>query len=474
MTDALTVAILGAGFSGIAVGYELVQQAQVPLQLIFFDPSPYAGTGIAYSTDCPGHLLNVPAEQMSALKRDPEHFYNWLHTEAHRWRSLDPSFHHLQIRKNMFLPRMIYGSYLKQLTAQMIEAANLKGSSVQWLSETVDCVSLRERGQLLLSTTSGNKYSAQAMVLAVGVPWTRVLPQKGELCADYLRAPWPYLTNMALARAWLKNCTPSSILAIVGSGLTMLDVLATLEAVGYPGKILVMSRSGFFPQPHDLASQPAHLHLSTRAFPRSAAGIFRELRKQCQLAEEQGEGWRSAIDAMRPITAALWRELSIENKRRMLRHAFGLWNSYRHRAPPEALVVMQRYQKEQRLTLIKAQVEALERTGSGLHINAIDTSSGQPIKLFADLVVNCTGPSFEVSKQPCQLIHNLLKEGLAEADSLGLGLKTSANGGLIGPAQHQLFTLGATLFGTYFETIAVPEIRTQCETVVATLLTGLR
>src|SRR3989339_2227722 len=78
MSHTPNIAIIGAGFKGIITTYQLVQQSSIPLTIQVYDHSAYAKQDIAYSTDCPFHLLNVPCERMGALHYHPEDFYRWL------------------------------------------------------------------------------------------------------------------------------------------------------------------------------------------------------------------------------------------------------------------------------------------------------------------------------------------------------------------------------------------------------------
>jgi uncharacterized NAD(P)/FAD-binding protein YdhS len=82
-----------------------------------------------------------------------------------------------------------------------------------------------------------------------------------------------------------------------------------------------------------------------------------------------------------------------------------------------------------------------------------------------DWVVNCTGPeSHARTAQP--LLRQLLTEGLACADPLGLGLVASGDGRIVGRdghRRHGLYAIGPLLKGMLWETTAVPELRVQAQ-----------
>jgi uncharacterized NAD(P)/FAD-binding protein YdhS len=65
---------------------------------------------------------------------------------------------------------------------------------------------------------------------------------------------------------------------------------------------------------------------------------------------------------------------------------------------------------------------------------------------------------------PGQLLRDLFGCGLARPDSLRLGLDATPGGAVLGAAGRPsgaLFTLGPPLRGLWYETTAIPEIRTQ-------------
>src|SRR6478609_7538769 len=74
------VVVVGAGASGTLAALHLARTAgrrSTRLDLVVIDPIPRIGTGTAFGTSDPEHLLNVPAAGMSALPEDPGHFVAW-------------------------------------------------------------------------------------------------------------------------------------------------------------------------------------------------------------------------------------------------------------------------------------------------------------------------------------------------------------------------------------------------------------
>ena len=66
MSDRPTVAVIGAGFSGLLTALRLLLAPEGP-RVVLIEKGPRFGRGAAYSTASPHHLLNVRATNMSAL-----------------------------------------------------------------------------------------------------------------------------------------------------------------------------------------------------------------------------------------------------------------------------------------------------------------------------------------------------------------------------------------------------------------------
>jgi uncharacterized NAD(P)/FAD-binding protein YdhS len=82
----------------------------------------------------------------------------------------------------------------------------------------------------------------------------------------------------------------------------------------------------------------------------------------------------------------------------------------------------------------------------------------------AGWLINATGPDGDITRTGDPLLRDLFDRGLARPDPLRLGLDATPSGALLdtnGRPSGTLFTLGPPLRGLWYETTAIPEIRTQ-------------
>ena len=117
----------------------------------------------------------------------------------------------------------------------------------------------------------------------------------------------------------MTQLAPQSTVLIIGSGLTMVDAVVSLEQAGHRGPIEVFSRHGLLPhvrrQPPTWDDFLAADH--SLSSPRQLLG---EVRRQCQLALEQGVDWQAPLDTVRVHIARLWSQASEAQKRQFVRH----------------------------------------------------------------------------------------------------------------------------------------------------------
>ncbi len=74
------VAIVGGGAAGALAAIHLLREHRErgALEIDLIDRTGSFGAGVAYGTQDPLHVLNVPAVRMGAISGHPEHFHEWL------------------------------------------------------------------------------------------------------------------------------------------------------------------------------------------------------------------------------------------------------------------------------------------------------------------------------------------------------------------------------------------------------------
>lgn len=92
-------------------------------------------------------------------------------------------------------------------------------------------------------------------------------------------------------------------------------------------------------------------------------------------------------------------------------------------------------------------------------------------------VINCSGPETNYARSRDPLITDMLARGFIRPDPLGVGLDVSEQGALLsshGVASSRLFAVGPVTRGTFWEIVAVPDIRLHCVRLANHLMTIAR
>src|SRR5690606_34127706 len=139
------------GFSGTVLAIRLLERARTGDGVTVIDPAPTPGSGVAYSTVDPDHLLNVRAGGMSAFPERPADFTDWL---AATGATADPA---------AFLPRAVYGAYV---AARLREAVAASAGTFRHLRARADAVRLQPGGVIV--EAGGERVAADSAVLAFG------------------------------------------------------------------------------------------------------------------------------------------------------------------------------------------------------------------------------------------------------------------------------------------------------------------
>ena len=305
MSDAPSIAIIGAGFSGSLLAVQLARQAKTPLHITLYDTHGAFANGVAYGTREPLHLLNVAAARMGAMDKEPEHFYAWLKTQAN-----------IQGNPDEFMPRMIYARYLTSLLQEAKQKA-----TIECVTAEVTDITPQGKGFAILTLKDGSTRTSDRVALALGN-----LPAQPFSWSKALTSP-RYIPHVWAAPhgSILGGGDKSGPVGIIGTGLTTIDAILTLRKAGYTGKIIALSRNGLLPQPH-LPPLPAHPRfLTPESAPSTALGMLRRLSEPRSSVPRRraptGARWWTHS---RPDTQALWQHLS-QQQQRKLRRTLSFW-----------------------------------------------------------------------------------------------------------------------------------------------------
>jgi uncharacterized NAD(P)/FAD-binding protein YdhS/glyoxylase-like metal-dependent hydrolase (beta-lactamase superfamily II) len=458
-----TIAIVGGGFSGSLVATHLLKTASQPLTIKLIERSQQIGKGIAYSTDTNCHLLNVSAGNMSAFARDPGHLLRWLQYNRDELAAFFPE----EVNASTFIPRKVYGLYIQSVLA---EAEATAPSDVRLERLTDEVVGIQPEGKgTMISLRSGRCFAADRVVLALGnSPSTPpAIDHADGNDESYLRNAWS-----ADALADLDADAP---VLLIGTGLTMVDMVLSLHDHQHRGKIYAVSRRGLFPQKHQ-AAQPYPSFLTPETSPKTVREWLRRLRTEVEVAAAQGYDWRAVIDSLRPITKQIWQKLPTVEQQRFLRHVTPYWDMHRHRIAQQVADVVTQMLDSGQLIISAGRIREYQALPDGVAVTVCQRKTQANTILHVRRIVNCTGVAADYRRSPHPLIANLRSQGLIRPNAIGLGLDTDARGAIYaadGQVSTLLYTLGTPRKGDLWETIAVPELRLQAQELSKTLLQSL-
>ena len=428
------VAIIGGGYSGTILAAKL---ARLGVESFLIDGSGRMGRGTAYSTLEPAHLLNVAAHNMSAFADDPDDFA--LRFEAAGGDRSD------------YAERRFYGKYMGDILDRAVASGHVECIDAQALSA--------ERGDThwTIGLDDGRTLESAALVLAMGNQSPEPLAGLADAGARYIANPWGEEARKAIDEA----VGAGGDILLIGTGLTMVDTVLSLDSAGFGGNILALSRRGQMPRSHDKV-EPAPVALD-EVPSGSVIGLWRWLRRR-----SAKHGWRAAVDSLRPHSHPLWQGLSLDQQRRFLRHARPYWDVHRHRIAPRVAQRMVELIAEGRLTVAAGRILAARDAGSALEVDIRRRGAKSPeTKRFA-CAINCTGPLHAIGKTRDPLLRGLLDSGAIEPDALGIGLGLE-DGARVAGAEN-LWAMGGLTKGQYWEIIAVPDIRHQAAGIAAQIV----
>jgi uncharacterized NAD(P)/FAD-binding protein YdhS len=441
--DSCSVAVVGGGASGTLMTAHLLKCAGDAVHVRLIEPREQIGRGLAYATENESHRLNVRASNMSAFPDHPDHFWRWLRANDH---SGEDRF--------CFVPRMVYGRYLGTLVEDRLAETEPR---VRWLRKTV--TGLSERNGSVTLRLSGSETAVFDMAVLCC----------GHEASETLDAP--FVSPWEDPRSW--NVAPDSTILILGTGLTMVDAAIALSESGHRGPIVALSRRGLLPQAHRRV-EPAQIIETELPSPARLASFLGWLRARARNEIQSGGDWRSIVDGLRPHVQAIWRAMPNRSRRRFLEHARPWWDIHRHRMAPEVEAKIRALQESGQLRILAGHLLEANAKQKGADVSIRPRASEALARLEVSRIVSCRGLTSDPRRSSNPVVAQLVAEGFARADPLGIGLDVDNDCALVdatGRASKRIFAVGPMSQAAFWESIAVPDIRLQAESL-ARRLTG--
>ena len=442
-----TVAIVGAGFSGLMTAIHLLRDPHGP-RVRLIERRGLFGVGVAYLPGHGDHMLNVRARNMSAFADDPDHFRRWL--DAHRDVSAGSAF----------VTRSRYGQYLQELMREAI----CQSSADRFLLEADGVASVRrDRQGWRIGLDMGRWFTADAVVLAIGNLPPRIPPGLDLAGANVdgllgtIFEPDPWAVD-------LSSFPAEGTVLMLGTGLTAVDVALEIAARRPGIRMFALSRHGLLPRRHAADVEPLPIGAMT-------GGVSALLRAIRTLARTHD--WRMVVDGIRPQVQDIWRGWPEADRARFLRHLRAWWNVHRHRLAPEVAARIDHLTASGQLIVRAGRMLRLDANGEGAMLHWRPRGAAESVDEPVVRIINCTGPNEHLSASADPLIASLYHGAILRADRLRLGADVDDGSRAIaadGQAHDSLFAVGPLARGTFWEITSVPDIRAQAAAVAQAIL----
>lgn len=446
VSDSFDIAIIGGGYTGAVLALHLARHAPGGTRIAIIEPRVELGSGLAYETLADEHHINVPAERMGVGVEAPDRFDVWL------------KVHHPELigdghPEHTYVSRRWFGVFVRDRLADALRHSHV---SVHHIKARAVSARATAGGTEIQLSNGETPLRARHVVIAVshGLP---VLPHgiPSALAArrGLLENPWD------IDR--LKEIPSEGRVLIIGTGLTMADIIASLIARGHRGRILALSRHGLLARKAGPGHVPPGLDLA--AWPAAPlARYVKQIRAEIVQAEAQGLPWRGVFTALRVQSEHLWSRLTPADQRRFLRHLKAFYDVHRYRMPPETYELIEAAEARGQVEIFAARFVRAEATAAGFEAIIRRRGPKTDEHLAVAAIVNCTGPKQKLGADPTTFLGALIAGGIVRVDPFGLGLAIDRDFRAIGGAPD-VYALGPLTRERFGDTYGAPEIQLHAE-----------
>lgn len=452
------IVIVGGGFSGAALAIQLARRSEQPLAITLLEPRPQPGHGVAYSAEDPAHRINVPAARMMLSAAEEGEFERWYRASPAfagdpqaRWRD-----------GKLYPQRSAFGRYMAE---KFWQAASDSPSTLRHLQDRA--IGL-DQGAIV--TAAGQRLAADVVVLAISHPPPALPHQVAARLAHH-----PALVADPWQPAALHRVGRDERVGIIGTGLSMADVVASLHRIGHRGPITAFSRRGLLPRPNAEGDYtPWTLSTGEVTADRTRDWLART-RREIAAAAEQGISWQAVLDEVRRQGQQIWQRLPLAEQRRFLRHLRPWWDVHRYRIAPQVHAVIAAAQQSGQLRVVSARLAALDSTPHTVTLS-LKHRRGMLEQVTVDRLMVTTGPAHSALIQSQPLLRALAAQGRIVADPLGLGILVNAHSEALdqqGQPDPRLLVAGPAARGRFGELMGLPQVAEHAEAVAQRILETL-
>jgi uncharacterized NAD(P)/FAD-binding protein YdhS len=450
------IVVVGGGFSGAFCAAELAEKSPVPVAITVVEPRPVLGAGVAYSATDPSHRVNVPAARMTVFTDNPADFDRWVRQNG----ALDEDPDAIWRDGHVYPRRAVFGRYISALVASRATAR--AGVTIAHVQDEAVSVTGRCPGYRV-ALAQGGELAADFVVIATSHPAPAPPPIIASLC------PHPSIIANPWAPDALAAIGATQDVLIIGTGLTMADIVASLSRQNHKGRITAFSRRGQLSRGHAFAPTP-FTWFTNHPAPPTALGLTRKIRALVAEASNQGLPWQAVMDDVRANGKALWQNFDTTERRRFLRHLRSYWDTHRYRVAPQTERAVQAKLADGSLTVVAASLRAAEHDGGKINVTLRPRGAGpaQLMQRAVDAIIITTGPAHGSITGQLPVLASLAAQGALRADTLGLGIAVDPLGRAIGAdglGNPRLYVAGPLAREQYGELMGMPQVAAQASAV---------
>ena len=464
------IAIVGAGISSAhtLIHYLALLERQSldrPVRIVVTEKSGEFWTGIPYGlkSGCDSLLISS-LKEFIPQQLERQQFVSWLNENCYwifasqkyqngeltsKWLAANAAAISQGMWDELFIPRHIYGLYLKHCLTKTIEDATAKGTlEIDLLtSEVIDiqCCEDRYRVELVSAAEERSAFVATKLVLAIGSPPNVAFerPQatdESDICyIDNMYEPSMDFNIQRICRALQQSDrqTHRQVL-MVGSNAGTLDALYCLNnstaASSLIDKFVILSPNAAFPhrisrEIESIVYSPAHLETLIASESFTAQQILLAVERDVAEATAQRV---NISDIYTHISSAVIQALNLlddaEQQQFVSKYAVEIGKLQR-RAGGEYLDVVDRLIDRDKLTFIKGRFQRYHSpatTDFGCEYIDSESQLSTPINMPIGVVINCAGFQ-DVTRSSSVLIQNLIRRGICVPNDSRRGFKIDRN-----------------------------------------------